>query len=283
MTPPQVLQTWPKLGNYNYSYAKNKKKSSPMCYPRWCGHVNVCSVGNVCVLSSHGWNANIPCTRTQQHKSQIRNKYERDKKHNTASEKEQSTTDARRSLYVCLSISAWNSQTFDRLHHYNTPNNYSPPFRVYRALPPVFPCYASMFACLHWMHIVGGEGFLGGSLPVGRSLKTSPSSLSMTTLDEYRGSKYWEGLVPSATAPRKWDEGFQSFLVKYVQELRVALTYPNPNPKGMSLQYYHGKFCLWTLSVGLYRTEEYIRIYLTWSTSMYDTMRRTYIRTYMCT
>ena len=44
----------------------------------------------------------------------------------------------------------------------------------------------------------------------------STTSISMAGLDEYRGSKKWEGLIPSETEPRVWDEGFRSFLIKYV-------------------------------------------------------------------
>ena len=38
----------------------------------------------------------------------------------------------------------------------------------------------------------------------------------MAGLDEYRGSKKWEGLIPAEQEPRVWDEGFRSFLTKYV-------------------------------------------------------------------
>lgn len=64
------------------------------------------------------------------------------------------------------------------------------------------------------VYIIGGESFIGGRIPVGRSFKAGGSSLSMSTLEEYRGSKRWEGLIPSEKAPRVWDEGFQQFLVK---------------------------------------------------------------------
>ena len=42
----------------------------------------------------------------------------------------------------------------------------------------------------------------------------SSAFLPKPTLDEYRGSNKWKGLIPSHGKERKWDEGFRDFLVK---------------------------------------------------------------------
>ncbi|CAM9472891.1 unnamed protein product [Ascophyllum nodosum] len=39
--------------------------------------------------------------------------------------------------------------------------------------------------------------------------------LDADKLEEYRGSKNWEGLIPDVDESRTWDEGFRAFLLKY--------------------------------------------------------------------
>lgn len=47
-----------------------------------------------------------------------------------------------------------------------------------------------------------------------KSIYTTTMTDPEAKLEEYRGARKWEGLIPTAEEPRVWDEGFRSFLLK---------------------------------------------------------------------
>lgn len=50
--------------------------------------------------------------------------------------------------------------------------------------------------------------------PIFESLYATTMTDPEAKLEEYRGARKWEGLIPAVEEPRVWDEGFRSFLLK---------------------------------------------------------------------
>lgn len=71
----------------------------------------------------------------------------------------------------------------------------------------------------------------------------------MAGLDEYRGSKKWEGLIPAEQEPRVWDGGFRSFLTKYVHAADPVSNRRNQLFGQLLLMDEHPKSSVWRVPI----------------------------------